>query len=234
MVALQWLKKYLKDFTWKDFGYVAIIVVLFICSIRSCHSDPGPIPVVPPAYKPTEQKTDKKGTEYTQVTGTLYTPEQMKHMVDSIAKALGVKPGGVTGVTGTTTIIDTHAHTTKTVYVDTFTHTIADSISTKDYFLSYHGNYATRVGDFHMQLSPDTATYVSVVTKQLLRPDKYEVKIYHTNKLFEPQQGYSYTSTAPKTIAVIGPLLGMGYNGKILPVIGIGITFNLVGIKKKK
>jgi len=233
MIALQWLKDYLKDFAWKDFGYMIIIVVLLVFYIRSCQPVTGPVQVIQPKYKPTEQKTDKKGIGYTQVSGTLYTPEQMKHIVDSIAKAIGAKPGSISDVTSTTTTIDKHAPTTKTIYLDTFRHTIADSIITKEYFLCYHGNYATRIGDFHMQLSPDTATYVSVITKRLFRSDELNVKIYHTNELFIPQQGYSYASAIPKTLAVVGPFLGIAYTGKIVPVVGIGITFNLYSIKTK-
>lgn len=232
MVVLQWLKNYFKDFKEKDFVYSGIIVVLLICYLRTC-SSPSPVPVITPTYKPVEHRTDNNGTGYSQVTGNIVTPEQMKQIVDSLAKALKVKPGNITNVTNLTTIIDTYSTTTNTVYIDTLTHTFGDSISTKDYFLSYYGNYAKRTGSFHLQLSPDTATYVGVTTKRLLRPDKYELKIYHTNKLFEPREGYSYTSSVPKTIAVLGPFLGLGYNGKIIPVVGIGVTFNIYSIKVK-
>jgi len=230
MLVLEWFKKILKDFSWREFGYMIAIVALLIS--KSCQPT-IPIQVIQPPYRPTEQKTDKKGTEYIQVSGNLYTPEQMKHIVDSIAKALGTKPGNISGVTGTTTTIDTHAHTTKTIYIDTFRHTIADSVFTKQYFLCYHGNFATRTGDFHMQLSPDTATYVSIVTKRLFKSDELNVKIYHTNELFIPQTGYSYATKIPKTLAVVGPFLGLGYNGKVIPVVGVGITFNLISIKSK-
>jgi hypothetical protein len=233
MVALQSLKDYFKDFKGKDFVYIAIIVVLLICYLRTCSSS-APVPVITPVYKPTEHRVDNNGTSYTQVNGNIVTPEQMKQIVDSLAKALKVKPGNITNVTNLVTNIDTHSYTTNTVYIDTFTHTFGDSISTKDYFLSYYGNYAKRTGSFHLQLSPDTSTYVGITTKRLLRADEYKLKIYHTNKLFEPKEGYSYTTSVPKTIAVLGPFLGLGYNGKIIPVIGIGVTFNLVGIKKKK
>lgn len=233
MIALQWLKLYFKSFSRKDYVYLTIIAMLFIL-FKSCSSTSSSVSIVKPTYKPVEHQVDNHGTSYSQVTGTILTPEQMKQVVDSLARALKVKPGNITNVTNLTTIIDTHSHTTNTIYIDTFTHTFGDSISTKDYFLSYHGNYAKRTGDFHLQLSADTATYVGVTTKRLLRPDKYELKIYHTNKLFEPKEGYSYTNSVPKTIAVLGPFLGFGYNGKIVPVIGVGITFNLVAIKKKK
>lgn len=224
----QWLKTYEKDIR-----YIAIIVVLVVISVLYNKHLYNKIPVQKPVYKPVEQKTDSKGNQYTEVKGTVYTQDQMKHIVDSVAKVLKVKPGNVTGVTSVTTIIDTFAHTTNTIYLDTFSHTLSDSISTKEYQLSYKGNYATRSGIFHLSLVPDTATYISVCTKHLLKGDEYKVDVYHTNQLFKPAQGYSYTSTILKTIAVIGPFIGLGYNGKIVPVIGVGITLNLFGIKRK-
>jgi len=232
MIVLQWLKSYLKSFSRKDFYYLVIIVILFLYYLRSCNSLPSQ--VIQPPYKPVQHNTDQNGNSYTQISGTLYTSEQMKQMVDSIAKVLRVKPGAITNVTNTITNIDSHISTNSTIYLDTFNHTITDSISTKDYFLSYNGNYATRIGNFHIKLSPDTATYIGILNKRLLRPDKYQVNIYHTNKLFEPEQGNTYSSTIPKTIAVVGPFLGLAYNGNVVPVIGVGITFNVLSIKRKK
>ena len=232
MVVLQWLKNYLVSFSWKDFIYLSVIVVLFIFYVRG-HQSSNQVIVEKPVYKPVETKTDKKGNQYTEIKGVLFTSEQVKHLTDSIAKVLGVKPKDISGITSTTTTIDTYAHTTNTVYLDTFNHTINDSISTKEYKLSYQADYRARTGNFHLQLSPDTATYVNSICRHLFREDEINIKIYHSNKLFTPQEGYAYSTKLPKTIAVVGPFIGVAYTGKIVPVIGLSLTFNLIGIKKK-
>lgn len=220
----------------RDYIYIFIVVVLLFFVLKGCGTASLSKNIIKePSLQPTYQKTDKKGNTYTEVTGKLYTPEQMKNIVDSISKTLSVKPQSIRSVTKVVTIIDTQ-YQTNNVYIDTLNHIIFSFDSSKDHYISYKGSYLQSAGkgDFTFRLTPDTATYVNIIQKHLLKPNTYKVDIYHTNKLFTPAVGTSYSFKEPKIIGCIGPFLGVSYNGSISPVVGIGITFNLIGIKRKK
>ena len=234
MLVLQWLKKYLVSFSWKDFIYLTIVVVLFSLYLKSCGSQHVSV-VTKPDYKLVIQKVDKKGTVYTQITGTTYTEDQMKVIVDSVARVTKQKSKNITNVISTITYVDTGTHTNNTIYVDSFAHTITDSTSTSEYSIAYTGNYKTDSGEFRLHIVPDTATYITSVIPYSHREDSIVVNVYHTNKLFTPKSGYSYGKKIPKehVIASVGPFIGLGYNGKIVPITGVALTLNLFSIKKR-
>ena len=232
MVIMQWLKKYSYILNMKNVIYLLIIGLLPFLFYRGCSGkadfDPS---VKKPALKPTVQKKDKNGTVYTEVKGTLFTEEQMKHITDSIGKALG--KGKVQQIIETVTVIDTE-YEVKKFYIDSATGNIYAQDSNKDCKLSFAGNSKTGSGKFRLSLTPDTASYITTIKKHLFRASEMNVNIYHTNSMFAPSMGSAYTSKSPKTIACIGPVIGVGYNGTLFPFLGVGITLNVVGIKIKK
>jgi hypothetical protein len=107
--------------------YLLIIGLLPFLFYRGCSGkadfDPS---VKKPALKPTVQKKDKNGTVYTEIKGTLFTEEQMKHITDSMSKALG--KGKVQQIIETVTVIDTE-YEVKKFYIDSAT----GNIYAKDY-----------------------------------------------------------------------------------------------------
>ena len=228
---LQTIKEYLKNPYVKDSFYILIVLILviFIFSKKSTEHSVYPQPI----FIKSDIKKDKNNTTYSEVKGVVYTASEMNRIIDSISKALKVKPGNIKSVIVTTTDIDT-AIKSNNLEVDTANHLVCDSVSSKDYFISYQGDYKKGVGTFHLKLTPDTATYLETLEKGFFKPERYTVKIYHTNKLFQPQEGYSYTRTVPKAIVCIGPFVGLTYSSKIEPVIGVGATLNLFSIKTKK
>lgn len=233
MIVVQWLKRYIYSLTVRDLIHFLIIAFLFIVFFKGCPSvgSHSEVSVKKPALKPTVQKTDKNGTAYTEVKGTLFTKDEMKHITDSLAKALG--KGKVQQVIETVTVIDTE-YEVKKFYIDSTTGDIYVQDSNKDSKLSFAGNSKTGSGKFRLYLTPDTASYVTTIKKRLLRSSEMNVNIYHTNSLFAPVMGSAYTAKVPKTIACIGPVAGIAWNGKAFPFVGIGITFNVIGIKSKR
>lgn len=227
------MKKLLSILTVKDYIFIGIIVVLlFLFLTKGCRKDPN-VQVVQPTLQKTTQKTDKKGNAYTEVKGTLYTEAQMKSITDSIKKVLG--KGKVQTVTQTVTRIDTMLKQ-DTLYVDNETGEIYVADSNKNVQLSYRGNYKTKTGNFHMVLTPDTATGITTIKKHLFKANELTLNQYHTNSLFIPSEGYVYTAKIPKVLGAIGPTLGAAYcsDGKLHGFAGVGITFNLIGIRSRK
>lgn len=213
------------------FSLLIGLLVAVILFLRSCHIGiPERTDVKVPDFKPTVQRTDKAGNVYTEVQGTLFTKDQMQHITDSMSKVLG--KGKITHVIETITVIDTVIQVKEhDIYLDTVTGSITAKDSTKNSYLAFAGNYKTKQATLTLRLTPDTATFITTVKKHLLRPNEMNVNIYHTNDLFTPAQGKAYTATVPKTIGCIGPMVGVGINGK--PFLGVGITFNVLGIKMK-
>lgn len=191
MIAiLEIVKNFIKTLSIRDYIFLAIIVTLSILFLRSYFHINDNVITVLPVLTPTTQQTDKKGTQYTEIKGTIYTQAQMKVITDSIQRVLG--KGKVVQVTRTVTKIDT-VYTTNNVYVDTATGIIIASDSNRDVKQSFTGNYRTHTGSFGLHLTPDTCTSITTIKRRLFKGPEMTTNLYHTNKLFTPILGYSYT-----------------------------------------
>lgn len=216
--------------TWKDLIYI-LLIIGSVLTTRSCvkHSSTGSS-VKPPVLVPVVYKIDKKGTDVTVITGTLYTESDMKRITDSIRKVSG--SGKVHNVINTVTVIDTQFYP-KLVYVDTISGDVRSSDSSLYHHISFDGNYRTHTGNFHLRLTPDTAAYITSVKHHFFKPDQVTTTIYHSNKLLVPISGNTYSYKPSRTVAVIGPFVGCVYDGRFSPAVGIGITLNLIPIRLK-
>lgn len=211
-------------------GLIAIIVVM---GIRSCSDKPEHVTIIKPALVPTVQKTDKKGTSYTEIKGTLYTQAQMKALSDSLRRVMG--KGKVQSVVETVTDIDVQLKH-DTLYVDPSTGLIWVADSGKDIQITYLGNYKEDTGSFHVRLTPDTATRVTTFKTPLIGRPTMTVNEYHTNKLFTPVAGSAYSAKAPKTLLVIGPSGGGGWStgaSGIQGFVGVTATIPVISIRTK-
>lgn len=168
---------------------IGLLIVIIVLYIRSCHKDTGVITVMP-ILRSTTQKVDNNGNSYTEIKGTIYTQAQMKVITDSIQKTLG--KGKVQIVTQSVTKIDTFLKQ-DTLYVDANTGYIYVADSQKDIQLSYTGNWKLDTGNFHIRLTPDTCTSITTIKRRLFKGPEMTTNLYHTNKLFTPTLGYSYT-----------------------------------------
>lgn len=228
-VILSKLKQFFVEFSAKDLIYLFIIVCLLMLMPRGCGRRDPNTEIKKPILQPTEQKTDKKGTTYTEVKGTIYTQEQMDRLTDSFRKVL--KKGKVSQVLQTVT--DTVHDTARVpIYVDTIQHLMSASDSTKNYKQTFTGNWKTKEGQFMLFIKPDSATYVTTVKERLFRPNELTTNIYHSNDLFKPKYGTVYTSKAPRSLVDFD--LFVGYNlltGK--PVIAPGVGLHVFSIKRK-
>jgi len=216
-------------FTVKDLFYLFIIICLLILMLRGCGRKDPNTEIKKPAIVPTEQKTDKKGTVYTEVKGTIYTQEQMNHVTDSFRKVL--RKGKVIQVL-TTVTPPVHDTTPVPVYVDTTTHILSATDSTKFRKLTFTGNWKTKAGQFTLDILPDTATYVTTWKNRIFRRDELTANIYHTNDMFKPSAGYVYTAKAPRPIIDFDIFAGVNLlTGK--PVVAAGAGIHIFSIKVK-
>ena len=230
MIIKEEIIKRLKEFDWKDLDFIIAIILLFLLVKTYSSYFHKNTTVTEPILNQVIQKKDKEGTPYTEIKGTVFTKDQMIHVTDSLKKVLG--KGRVIHVVETTTVIDT-IYKIKEVYLDTVTGNIYAQDSNKESRISFKGNYKNNTGTFSLKLTPDTASYITTLKNHWFKASDMSVNIYHTNQLFVPAQGFAYTAKIPKTIGCIGPVAGIGYNGKVFPFIGIGIVFNVIGIKTK-
>lgn len=216
-------------FTWKDLIYIGLIVTTIIITYRLSSGGNNKI-VDTPKLLPVVNKVDKKGTSFTQIKGIQYSEQDLKRITDSLRKVLG--SGKIIQVTNTVTIIDT-VYSNVPISVDTTTGNITSIDSNKDVKISFSGNYHSHTGKFSLQITPDTASYITSLKHHWFKPDELSAEVYHSNKLFIPVSGNVYNAKIPRTIAVIGPFVGIGYGTQLTPVVGIGVTFNLIPIRLK-
>lgn len=196
---------------------------------RGCGRKDPNTEIKKPTLQPTEQKTDKKGTAYTEVEGTIYTQEQMNEVTDSFKRVL--KKGKITQVL--TTVTDSvHDTIPVPVYVDTTHHIMSASDSTKFRRMTFIGNWKTKEGQFTLFIAPDTATYVTAIKERLFRPDVLTTNIYHTNDLFKVKYGTVYTSKAPRSIIDFDVFIGYDFfRNQVVVAPGAGI--HIFSIKRK-
>lgn len=213
------MKNILKNFGFKDIFYMVIIYILLSYYPSNSY-------VEKPSFKPVVNKTDKKGTSYTEIKKDVFDKAYVDKLTDSFAKVLKKKVRDVI-VVETPVYIDTHSNN---FVIDTVNKLVRDSIITKDYFILYTANYALKSSNFKVNLTTDTATYLTTY-KRKLRTTEMFVSIYHTNSLFKSTSGYSYTVENKKPRIVLGPSIGVMYDGAIKPYIGVGLTYNLLSLK---
>lgn len=230
MVNFNSIKSFVSKIGIKDFLFIAVIAFL-VFKVQWCNPPKSSnIEIKKPVFEKLEQKVDEKGITHSIINQRVYTEKEMKIITDSLKKAL--KVSGVSQVTQTITNVEAELEA-KTFYVDTVDHTINASYQDKDIYAEFNGNTVTKYGMFKFILTPDTMTYVTTFKKKLFKPDIYSVDVSHTNGYFKTVEGLSYTYKNPKPIIVIGPTVGVLYDGKFKPFVGVGATFNLISIKSK-
>lgn len=227
--VLEKVKQFFIQFSIKDMIYLFCIVCLFILLPHGCGRKDPNIEIKKPLLVSTEQKTDRKGTIYTEIKGTIYTQEQMSHITDSFRKVL--KKGKVAQVISTETVA-IHDTVPVTIYVDSFQHILSSQDSTKFYKQTFTGNWITKKGQFTLYLAPDTATYVTTWKHRIFRPDILTSNVYHTNDLMRPVSGDVYTAKTPKPIINFGIFAGIDILTR-RPVVAIGAGISLFSIKRK-
>lgn len=233
VAALKWfvgkVKEYIINFSEKDLVYIILVVGLLIITFyRGCGNKP-PIAISKPALVATVEKKDKSGTTYTEVKGTIYTEAQMRHVTDSFKKEL--KKGTVSQVINTVTS-PVHDTVPVLVYVDTFNHILSAADSNKNRKIAFTGNWVSKKGTFILDITTDTATYITTWKHRLFRPDILTVNIYHTNDLYRPSFGNVYTSKTTKVIVDFDWFVGYDpFLKRFVTAPGIGL--HIFSIKNK-
>ncbi len=238
MVFIKTLKSLFAQLSIKDFFYILIILIFLVLLLRtnSCHSKNIHSNISLPSIESVVHKIDKKGTEFAEIKQTIYTQKDLDHLTDSFKKVLKVNK--ITSVTNSIEHLQGQVTTTNTIYLDTIKHTITDHYFDKNLKLGYSGDLMIKRGEFTWEFTPDTATYITSIKKHWFKSDEYSINIYHTNDYFTKSvvAGNSYSYRPPKVQFCIGPNFGVSYSlvdKKIHPFIGFGVSYNLIGIKRK-
>ena len=216
--------------------YVLILLSVIICLLVGTiiyknhqYSKLQVATTVQPILDTVKQKTDKNGNSYVQIKENIYTEAQVKKLSDSLHKIYG---GKIQTVTKFVTRIDTYSKIVP-IFIDT-THIFAED-SSKDIKISFSGDSKADIGQFKLNITPDTTLLIFSEKRHLFKKDEINVDITHTNKLFQTSYGSAYTYNPKKVQFAMGPSLGYSYFlGKGLqPSFGFTLTFNLISIKYK-
>ena len=226
MEILKIINKFLSMLSWKDFVILGLLVVLLF---KLPYTSKEKIKTIPPVLVPVTTVLDKNHKIESVIPVDLFTKEQIKKISDSIKKTLSI--------TKIETVIQTVTHTdsfTKevTVYIDTHTHTIFAQDSNVYLKQTFKGNSLTSVGTFTLKLTNDTISTVVGSKHKFLGSDLTNVYTVHSNPYFSTIAGSSYTYKQTKNLMSVGPFLGVNTQGVV--VLGIGVSFNLIGIWKTK
>lgn len=228
------LKSFIAKISMEDFLLLIACIIIFVLFIKNKHLNNTILDnVIPPPIVAVEHKIDKKGTEYSEIKQTLYTQNEVNHMTDSLRKIL--RASKITGVTTEISNLNGQITTHNTITHDTIYQTISDTSKNKFLTLTYFGDLKNQIGKFTFEFVPDTATYVSSFKKHWFKPTDYSINIYHTNNYFKEAviAGSSYTYKEPKILFTFGPTIGYDFINK-KSILGIGLTYNLISIKKRK
>lgn len=187
--------------------------------------------IAPQKYAPVIQKTDKNGNNYVQIQQTTYSESQVKSLTDSLQK-IYKKDGKIQTVVKYITRVDTIS-TTVPIFIDTNAIFVEDS--NRYIKETFSGNLKADSGHFSIQLTNDTTSAIFLEKWHLFKKNQMQVDITHTNKLYVTTSGNSYTTELKKSMFSVGPFLGVSYSTtqKFYPVLGIGITYNLLQFGKK-
>jgi|SRR6478609_935948 len=153
--------------------------------------------------------------------------KQMKANIDSLAKALKVKPKFIKGV-------DTYHSTVEIEYKDTSSSVIIGKDTA--YKIEKHDPYVDIVaiagkdsGSISLQMR-DTLTRVEVVKTSLFKATTREVLIRNASPYTKVVSGYAYTIKEKRAILTVGPYLGIDIKGK--PSFGLSVQYPLIQIKR--
>ena len=190
----------------------AIIIILLIRFL------PQPAPTDNTRVIPPVQKIYIKGEPYAVVNQEEISKRD--HIIDSLSKALKVKPKQIKGVDRIVTRIDT-------VLVDgVITEESSDSIVITKEDAHVFIQAVKRKSDsayINFRLTPDTMDIVSVHKDPLFGRGYTKLMIHHTNKYFETTHGSSYRVQDRKVLFNITGSAGYNFINKQV-YIGVGIT----------
>jgi len=184
-----------------------------------------------PIFAPVLQKSDKNGNNYVEIKQTLYTQDQMNKVTDSLRRVY--KSGKIVGQVQIVTKLDTISQIIP-IYIHDTLITVVDS--NRYIKQSFQGNLNTNSGQFHLDLTNDTMTYIDAVKYRIFKANEHNIIINHSNPYLSTISGNAIKLKEKKVQAVFGPYFGFGYSpmsNRLEPTLGLSLTYNLISIYKK-
>jgi len=153
--------------------------------------------------------------------------ENMKKAVDSLAKALKVKPKFIQGQTVIDTRIDTQFYP-KPIPVP-YGKDTAYKVVKSDQWVHVEAIAGKDTGSIKLSIR-DTISITEVVKNPLIGKTTRDLYIRSANPYNVTTSGYSYRIREKKSILTVGPYIGIDIKGK--PSFGIGVQFPIVNVKR--
>jgi hypothetical protein len=204
------------------------MVILFLIE-RGTFRKQDHLSTIVDTMKHTTEHVDNSGNIHTQVTGKTYTEEEVKSITDSLRKNTGLSK--VVTVIKEVYKIDTE-FIPDIMYIDSTTHTITDSFNSRYCQIIYKGSLITKQGEFKLNLTPDTVTHTLGFKDHLFKADELTVDFQHSNKLVTTIDADIISTKVPRVEFAVGPFIGISLLGK--PIFGIGVSYNLLPLLKRK
>ena len=230
MTFLQILNYQIKFKLWQ-FLLLVIASIICVLLLRSHHKSNGS-PTLP-KLQVTTSYVDKNNIKHETVPEKIVAKKEMKKATKEIRKNIKGKPN----ITSYAQIVNT----LDTVLPDVAIIMTDDSIyaqdSTKYINVIFGGSTKTKIGVFSIHLEPDTITLVNTEKRHLFSGKSHSLDLTHSNQLITTSLASSMTYKEKKSIICFGPSLGVRLgleSTKITyhPYIGVGVTFNLISLKR--
>ena len=219
------------------------VAVLFVLGVlvggllfwRSCQrtkkEEPSQQVQNPLLLKEVDSLRDANGKLYAQLEQKVYTQAEVNHLLDSVAKALGIRVKTIKGVERVVVKLDT---VYRKLPADTI-YTAGGVIS--GYKVEKHDGWndiiATVLGEENSisYSARDTLTRIEVVKNPLFGPAKRYIYQTNSNPAMRIQQGASFTIKEKQPYLSIGPYLGYDpFTNRV--DVGIGVTVPLINLKR--
>lgn len=207
-------------------GVICLLFLGYIIYLLN-RTEPSDDLAVATAIKEAKYYKDANGRLVAKIQQQQLSENNMKKAVDSLAKALKVKPKYIQGQHTITTEIDTQ-FVEKTIPVP-YGKDTAYKVIKKDDWVDIEAVAGKDTGSIKLSIR-DTISVTEVVKNPLIGRTTREILIRNANPYNITKSGYSYRIREKKTVISIGPYLGIDFRGK--PSVGIAAQFPIINIKR--
>lgn len=226
----------LKGFLTGSFGAIAIVVTVGLILFgvyKGCNKPKTETVQVenPLLLRQVDSFRDINGRLYAKLEERVYTQTQVSHLLDSVAKSLGIRVKTIKGV-------ERVVYQTDTIYKNLPSRPIF-IVSNRDtaYQVERHDGWndiiatAGRDSGSIVFRSRDTLTRIEITKSPLIGSTKRYIYLTNTNPSMQIKEGASFTIKEKQPWISIGPYIGYDpFSNR--PSIGIGVQFPIITLKR--
>lgn len=185
-------------------AFTVLFMYLFMRprSTETLTQDPSLIP-------PAEVFTDKNGNQAALMKQYVSSLENSKMLIDSLSRALKIKPKQIKGVDRVVIDLDT-VWKDSVIYVPYKVESDSTVISRKDAYIDILAVGKKKGSYIRLDITPDTLSRVEIRKNQFLRPPRTEIVLRHSNPYMNTTQGSSFVVENRKPWFSIG--ISAGYD----------------------